>query len=213
MAEVFELPTDIPEVVLREFVTPMHPEPPDMTRFGIWDTEIDEGSTLVGGVDITPRGEDAAEVDFLVHADHVGHGYAKAAAKAAAEHAALVYDRVFAHVLDSNFAGISVLEGAGFRQTRRETLAGEATRLIFDFGAKDIVELLAPGEDLEFEPQPRGSQGRAHGYNYAAIKNNTHTEGDSVVLTVEPGGSVEPVLITGDITLSVVSLKWLACEV
>src|ERR1700744_3608257 len=75
----------------------------------------------------------------------------------------------------------------------------------YDFG--NIDSLLDVGEYAEFIPTERGSASWAMGYTIAEIKNNRRTEGDSVVLAFEPHGASEPVLITGDIRLSVRSLR------
>jgi RimJ/RimL family protein N-acetyltransferase len=179
----------------------LNPEPADKLRFGIRAAQ----HLLVGTVNITPTPQ-GAEIGYLLHADHQGHGYATAAARAAAAHAAKSHSRVLARVAEDNYKSVAVLERAGFRHTQRRLGSGN-THLVFDYGVDDVNALLAPQEHIRLAPPERGSQRRAHGYNYGAIENNRRTGGDSVVLTVEPNGAVEPVLITGDIALSVRSLK------
>ena len=68
--------------------------------------------------------------------------------------------------------------------------------------------LIQPGEVVDAIPQAdHGSQEWAFGYGYSEIQHSTHTKGNSVVLDVEPGGAVEPVLITEDITLTVRAIQ------
>jgi hypothetical protein len=76
----------------------------------------------------------------------------------------------------------------------------------FEYGSID--GLLTPPESVAPMERPeRGSQQWAYGYTISEINDSAHTEGDSVVLTVEPQGAVEPVVITGDITLTIKALK------
>lgn len=82
----------------------------------------------------------------------------------------------------------------------------------------EIAALLEPGESIDPIPPPDpGSTEWAYGYGIGEILDSTHTEGNSVVLTVEPQGAVEPVLITEDIVLRARSLQGsglaIACNV
>jgi len=68
--------------------------------------------------------------------------------------------------------------------------------------------LLRSGEHVADVTSPtHGSQEWAYGYGFGEIVNSTHDAGNSVVLDVEPGGAVEPVLIESDITLTVSVLQ------
>jgi hypothetical protein len=68
----------------------------------------------------------------------------------------------------------------------------------------DYYSLLRLGEKVaEMCPAEHGSQKWAYGYNFGEIENNTFSQGNSVIIDVEPQGAVEPVLITEDIKLRV----------
>jgi hypothetical protein len=71
----------------------------------------------------------------------------------------------------------------------------------------EVAALVQPGESVSPIIEPaHASQGWAYGFSVVEISDSTNKEGNSVALVIEPGGAVEPVLITGDITLTVRSL-------
>lgn len=67
--------------------------------------------------------------------------------------------------------------------------------------------LLRPGESVTMQAPVHGSQEWAYGCNFAPIDGNTHEQGNSVVIDIEPGGATEPVLVTADITLVISVLQ------
>ena len=69
--------------------------------------------------------------------------------------------------------------------------------------ANKINNLLHLGESVAPTALPKhGSQGWAYGYQIGEIENSANTEGNSVVLDLEPEGASEPVVIVSDITLT-----------
>lgn len=75
--------------------------------------------------------------------------------------------------------------------------------------SENIDHLLHATESLaESTPAERGGEHWAHGYDVREIINSVNTQGNSVVLDIEPeGGSTEAVLIAKDITLTVRPLE------
>lgn len=65
------------------------------------------------------------------------------------------------------------------------------------------AHLLRADEWVAMPPPVHGSQEWAYGCSFAPIENNTHEQGNSVVIDIEPGGATEPVLIEADLMLSV----------
>lgn len=87
--------------------------------------------------------------------------------------------------------------------------------MIPDAELSEIQELLEPGEELgevpnageSFRPDGEPISEYLYDFRVIPIDNSTYAGGSSVVLEVGPGGAVEPVLITGDITLRVKVLR------
>ncbi len=88
---------------------------PDRLRFGIWD-----GEAMVGSINSTLVGENAAEIGYWVGAEYLRRGYAS---RALAELSRYEFERqgmerLVAFVVVGNVASRGVLEKSGYRLTK-----------------------------------------------------------------------------------------------
>jgi RimJ/RimL family protein N-acetyltransferase len=92
------------------------PPEPDKIRFGIWHGEADQEPVMVGSINLTDMGEGRAAMGWWVGGQHIGHGYAAAAARPLLDYAlgTLNYSTVFCKIRGDNEASLRTAERAGF---------------------------------------------------------------------------------------------------
>ncbi|MBI5803158.1 GNAT family N-acetyltransferase [Candidatus Pacearchaeota archaeon] len=85
-------------------------------RMGIWNEE-----TLVGSINITPKGDKRAEVGYWLGKEYTGKGYMTTSLSALTDYALSDgFDEVFAEVITENESSIRVLVRAGYSETTKK---------------------------------------------------------------------------------------------